>query len=56
MHIQIQTKVSVCVCLSVPRFAHYCTDPDVTWGNGRECPLVMHYWADWQSVHVAMAT
>jgi len=26
-------------------------DPDVTWGNGRGCPLVVHYWADLQSVH-----
>ena len=26
-------------------------DPDVTWGNGRGCPLVVQYWADLQSVH-----
>ena len=26
-------------------------DPDVTWWNGRGCPLVMHYWVDLQSVH-----
>jgi len=40
------------VCVSVPRlFSHYCMDPDVTWGNGRECPLVVHYWSDLQSVH-----
>jgi len=26
-------------------------DPDVSWGNGRGCPLVVHYWADLQSVH-----
>jgi len=37
----------LCVCLS----AAYCTDPDVTWGSGRGCPLVVHYWADLQSVH-----
>jgi len=30
---------------------HYCTDPDVTWGHGRGCPLVVHYWADLQSGH-----
>jgi len=24
---------------------------DVTWGTGRGCPLVVHYWADLQSVH-----
>jgi len=26
-------------------------DPDVTWRNSRGCPLVVHYWADLQSVH-----
>ena len=26
-------------------------DPDVTWGNGSGCHLVMHYWADLQAVH-----
>jgi len=25
----------VCVCLSLASFPHYCTDPGVTWGNGR---------------------
>jgi len=30
----------LCVCLSLAAFAHYCMDPDVTWGNGRGCPLV----------------
>ena len=42
-----------CVCLSVPRHIPslgYCTDPDVSWGNGTGCPVV-HYWADLQSVH-----
>jgi len=37
------------VCLSA--CLHYCTDPDVTWRSGRGCPLVVHYWADLQSVH-----
>jgi len=41
----------LCVCLSLATFTHYCTDPDVTWGNGREYPLVVHYWVDLQSVH-----
>jgi len=41
----------LCVCLSLAACPHYCTDPDVTWGNGRGCPLVVHYWADLQSVH-----
>ena len=34
-----------CVCLSLAAFQHYCTDPGVTLRNGRECPLVVHYWA-----------
>jgi len=41
----------LCVCLSLAAFPHYCTDPDVSWGNGRGCPLVVHHWADLQSVH-----
>jgi len=44
----------LCVCLSVCLFAaacpRYCTELDVTWGSGRGCPLVVHYWADLQSV------
>ena len=45
--------VSVClsVCLSAAACLQYCTDADVTWGSGRGCPLVVHYWADLQSVH-----
>jgi len=39
------------VCLSAAVCPHYCTDPDVTWGRGRGCPLVVHYWADLQSGH-----
>ena len=43
------------VCLSVYLSAatcpHCCTDPDVTWDSGRGCPLVVHCWADLQSVH-----
>ena len=53
------TRVCVCVCvcvsvsdcLSAAVRPHYCTDPDVTWRRGRNCPLVVHYWADLQSVH-----
>jgi len=41
----------LCVCLSVVAFPHYCADPDVSWGNGMGCRLVVHYWADLQSVH-----
>ena len=41
----------MCVCLSTAVRPHYCMDPDVTWGHGRGCPLVEHYWADLQSGH-----
>ena len=45
----------LCVCLSVCPwpYAHTTarTRMDVTWGRGRGCPLVVHYWADLQSVH-----
>jgi len=40
----------LCVCLSLAVFPHHCTDPDVSWGNGKGCPLVVHYWADLQLV------
>jgi len=41
----------LCVCLlSLGTFPHYFTDTDVTWGNGRGCPLVVHYSVDLQSV------
>ena len=43
--------LSVCVCLSAATCPHYCKDPDVTWDSGTGCPLVVHYWADLQSVH-----
>jgi len=48
----LSPSVCVCVCLSVcvsvaAACPHYCTDPDVIWG----CPLVVHYWADLQSIH-----
>ena len=36
----------VYVCLSLTAFPRYCMDLDVTWGIGRGCPLVVHYWAD----------
>jgi len=43
----------VCVCVSVrgrmPTLLH--GYPDVNWGSGMGCPLVVHYWADLQSVH-----
>jgi len=47
-------SVCVCVCVCRSPYAqcrHYCMDPDVTWGNGRGCLLVVHYSVDLQSVH-----
>jgi len=38
----------LCACLSLAAFPHYCMDPDVSWRNGSECPLVVHCWADLQ--------
>ena len=37
-HSRLYIYASVCVCLSLAAFPHYCTDPDVTLGNGRGCP------------------
>ena len=45
------TRVCVCVCLSAAACLHYCMDLDVTWGSGRGCPVVVHYWVDLQLVH-----
>jgi len=47
----LATAVCVSVCLSIAAFPHYCTDPDVTLGNGRGCCLVVYYWTNLQSVH-----
>jgi len=44
-------QTRLCDCLSLAAFPHYFTDPDVTWGNGRGCSLVVYYWVDLQSVH-----
>jgi len=44
-------SVFLSVCLSLAAFPHYCTDPDVTWGNGKGCPLVVQCWVDLQPVH-----
>ena len=41
----------LCVCLSLAAFLHYCRDSDVSWGNGKGCPLVVHRWVDLQLVH-----
>jgi len=43
------TVSSSSLCLSrMPTLLH---GPDVTWGSGRGCPLVVHDWTDLQSVH-----
>jgi len=47
----VVTHVCVSVWMSAAACPHYCTDPDVTLGNGMGCPLVVHYWEDSQSVH-----
>jgi len=39
------------LCVSAAVRPHYGTDPDVTRRHGRGCPLVVHCWADLQSVH-----
>ena len=46
------SRASVCVsiCLSAAACPHYCTDPGVTLGM-LGVTLVVHYWADLQSVH-----
>jgi len=31
-------RLCICLCLSAAACPHYCTDPDVTWGNGRGAP------------------
>ena len=41
----------LCVSPSLAAFPHYCTDPDVTGGNGTGCPVVVHYLPDLQLVH-----
>ena len=43
--------VSVCLSLAAFHFPQCSTDPDVSWGNGRACPVVVHYWVDLQLVH-----
>jgi len=44
-------SVCVSVCLSAAACLHCCTDPELNWGSGMGCPLVVHYWADLQSVN-----
>jgi len=49
---RVCVSLLVCLCVCLRPYAHtYCTDPDVTWGVVEAAPLVVHYWADLQSVH-----
>jgi len=50
----VVTRVCVSVCLSAAVRPHYCTDQDVTWGSGRGCHLVVHYWAICNGAQVAL--
>ena len=43
--------VCMCVCVSVCPRPHAYTIARTDWRSGRGCPLVVHYWADLQSVH-----
>jgi len=52
-HLCVCLSVSLCVCLSVAACLPHCTDPDVTGGVVGDTPLVVHYWADLQSVDMA---
>jgi len=43
----------LCVCLSLAALPHYCMDPDEVAAvvGGAIYTVVVHYWADSQSVH-----
>ena len=47
---QARLCVCLCVCLSV-RMPTLLQGPGCNLGSGRGCPLVVHYWADLQSMH-----
>ena len=47
----VVTAIGGSVCLFLSAFLHYCTDADVTLGDGRWCPLIDHCWVVLQSVH-----
>jgi len=51
-HGRLCVCLSVSVYLSLAAFPHYCMQPDSSLrGMLGECPLVVHYWVDLQSVH-----
>jgi len=52
MYLVTLVCVSVCVCLSVSSLiSTLLHGPACNVGNGSGCPLVVHYWADLESVH-----
>jgi len=49
------TRVSLFVCLSVPRITPTLLHrPGCNLGNGRGCPLVVHYWVSANSAQVSL--
>ena len=54
----VHATVYVSVCLSLAVFLRHCMAPGVTFGNGRGCLPVVHYWTDlqWCTSFVAMTT
>jgi len=50
-HARLCVGLHVCLYLSLAEFPHYCKDRDVTWRMVGECPLLMHHWADLQSLY-----
>ena len=50
-HARLCASVCMSACLSAAACLHYCMDPDVTCWSGRGWPLVVHCWADLQSVY-----
>jgi len=47
-HGRLCVCVSVCTFRRIPTLLH---GPGCKLGNGKGCPVVVHYWADLQSVH-----
>ena len=50
-HTRLCLSLCVSVCLSLTAFPHYCTVPDVTWGNGRGAPYLCTVGRIYKSVH-----
>jgi len=50
-HARLCVCLCLCVCSSPHAHTIYCTDTDKTWRNGTGYLLVVHCWANLQSVH-----